>query len=58
MHETIKQLVCREVFNLRDGQGRAPKAARKIAAPGDSNVEMGADHDGLHHKVAENGEEV
>ena len=44
-------LVCREVLHLQDGQGRALEAAWKAAASGGFHVEIGADHDGFHHKV-------
>ena len=49
-------LVCREVHDLHDGQGGASEAAWHDVAYGGSHVEMGKNHHGFYHQVAEEGQ--
>ena len=48
-------LVCGEVFDLLDGQGRAPDTTQKATTFGGSHVEMGTNHYGFYHQVTQDG---
>ena len=43
VYEEGGSLVCREVLNLQDGEGRASEVVGQVAASVGSHVEMGSD---------------
>ena len=51
-HEARCGLVRREVLDLQKGRGRASTTSWKNGAVTYSRLEMGRDHDGLHHEVS------
>ena len=45
-------LVCRAMFDLPEGQGRAPTPSWEVATLRGSTMEVGADQDGFHYIIA------
>ena len=52
VHEEIDRLVCREVLDLQDGQGRASAIPQQNRVVDYSSLEMGRDYDAFYHQIA------